>query len=91
MDLPLSEAPSDPFFDKLARKGEGTIQVGLLLFRPERFREIPRRGPDLGGEIAATEDAQLAHDANVVLGIDKTAPCLHGFKFDAEPYLRGNL
>ncbi len=26
----ISEAPSDPFFDKLARKGEGTIQVGLL-------------------------------------------------------------
>ncbi len=32
----ISEAPSDPFFDKLARKGEGTIQVGLLFFRPHR-------------------------------------------------------
>ncbi len=45
----------------------------------------------MGGEVAETEDAQLTHDADVVLGIDKTAPCFHGFKFDADPYQRGNL
>ena len=32
----ISEAPSDPCFDQLARKGEGTIQVGLLFFRLNR-------------------------------------------------------
>ncbi len=45
----------------------------------------------MGDEVAAAKDAQLAHDADVILRLDVIAPCLQRFKLDADSYLGCDL
>src|SRR5215813_12006350 len=54
---------------------------------PESVREILRGRPDVGGEITAAQDAQLAHDADVIGGINEIAPGIQGLEVDRDGYL----
>jgi hypothetical protein len=61
------------------------------LLRFYRFGKILRRCPDIDCEIAAAEDAQLAHDSDIILRVDEVAPIVQGFEVDGDRDLRRHL